>query len=148
MMESSFTILRVRGIPIGAHWSWLFVFALVLWSLATVLFPATYPGLDGGTYLAMAAAAAVLFFASVLATSSGTPCGRCARASASTASPCGCSAGWPGCAASPSRPGPSSASPPPVPRSRWSWWRPSGVVALGAGRLGWPDGVRGVFDYL
>jgi Zn-dependent protease len=67
MMESSFTILRVRGIPIGAHWSWLFVFALVVWSLATVLFPATYPGLDGATYLAMAGAAAAVFFASVLA---------------------------------------------------------------------------------
>ena len=67
MLESSFTILRVRGIPIGAHWSWLFVFALVVWSLATALFPAAYPGLDGATYLAMAAAAAVLFFASVLA---------------------------------------------------------------------------------
>ena len=39
----------------------------MVWSLATVLFPATYPGLDGATYLAMAAAAAVLFLASVLA---------------------------------------------------------------------------------
>ena len=66
MMESSFTILRLRGIPIGAHWSWLFIFTIVFWSLATALFPSTYPGLDGSTYLVMGVAAAVLFFASVL----------------------------------------------------------------------------------
>ncbi|HZC99129.1 MAG TPA: site-2 protease family protein, partial [Actinomycetes bacterium] len=66
MMRSSFTLLRVRGIAIGAHWSWLLVFAVVVWSLAVALFPATYPGLDGGTYVAMAVVAAVLFFGSVL----------------------------------------------------------------------------------
>ena len=65
-MRSTFPILRVRGIPIGIHWSWVFVFAIVAWSLATVLFPDGYPGLDGTTYLAMAVAASLLFFASVL----------------------------------------------------------------------------------
>src|ERR671910_2371628 len=65
-MTSSFTIIKVRGIPIGAHWSWLFVFALVVWSLSTSLFPATYPGLDGSTYLFMGLAASVLFFGSVV----------------------------------------------------------------------------------
>ena len=45
MTGSSFTILRVRGIPIGAHWTWLLVFALVVWSLGTALFPA-----DGDDY--------------------------------------------------------------------------------------------------
>ena len=65
-MQSSFTLLRVKGIPIGAHWSWLLVFGLLLWSLARVLFPATYPGLDDQTYLAMGIATAVLFFASIL----------------------------------------------------------------------------------
>lgn len=65
-MESSFTLLRVRGIPIGINWSWLFVFAIVVWSLSTALFPATYPGLDGTTYLIMALVAAALFFGSVL----------------------------------------------------------------------------------
>lgn len=65
-MESSFTFLRVRGIAIGAHWSWLLVVALVVWSLGTSLFPTTYPGLDGGTYLVMAVVAAGLFFGSIL----------------------------------------------------------------------------------
>ena len=65
-LESSFTFARVRGIPIGAHWSWLLVFALVVWSLGTALFPRTYPGLSDTTYLLMGLVAAVLFFASVL----------------------------------------------------------------------------------
>jgi HSP20 family molecular chaperone IbpA len=65
-MQSSVTLLRVRGIPIGVHWNWLLIFALVTWSLASSLFPSTYPGLSGVTYLAMAAAAALLFFASIL----------------------------------------------------------------------------------
>jgi PDZ domain-containing secreted protein/Zn-dependent protease/CBS domain-containing protein len=65
-MTSSFTIIKVRGIPIGAHWSWLFVFALVVWSLSTSLFPITYPGLGDGTYLAMGIVAGALFFISVL----------------------------------------------------------------------------------
>lgn len=65
-MESTFTLLRVRGIPIGVHWSWLFVFAIVVWSLAASLFPATYPGLEGWVYLAMAAVSALVLFSSVL----------------------------------------------------------------------------------
>jgi PDZ domain-containing secreted protein/Zn-dependent protease len=65
-MESTFRFFRVRGIPVGAHWSWLFVFALVVWSLSASLFPATYPGLDGSTYVLMGLAAAVLFFLSIV----------------------------------------------------------------------------------
>jgi PDZ domain-containing secreted protein/Zn-dependent protease len=65
-VESTVRFFRVRGIPVGAHWSWLFVFALVVWSLSASLFPATYPGLDGSTYLFMGLAAAVLFFGSVV----------------------------------------------------------------------------------
>jgi PDZ domain-containing secreted protein/Zn-dependent protease len=66
-MDPSITLFRVRGIAIGAHWTWLLVFAIVVWSLASALFPATYPGLEGTTYLAMAVVAAALFFGSVLA---------------------------------------------------------------------------------
>ncbi len=65
-MQSSFTLVRVRGIPIGVHWNWLLVFAIVVWSLATALFPATYPGLDGTTYLVMAVVAGAIFFGSIL----------------------------------------------------------------------------------
>lgn len=65
-MESSFTFLRIRGIPIGAHWTWTFVFALIAWSLGSQLFPRTYPGLDGTTYLVMGLVSAILFFSSIL----------------------------------------------------------------------------------
>src|SRR3990172_6650138 len=65
-MESSFIFVRVRGIPIGANWSWLFVFALLTWSLGSALFPRTYPGLSGSAYWAMGLVTAILFFGSVL----------------------------------------------------------------------------------
>ncbi|MGH7858662.1 MAG: site-2 protease family protein [Candidatus Binatia bacterium] len=65
-MESSFTLFRVRGIPIGANWSWLIVFALIVYSLAGQLFPRTYPGLDDPTYLVMAIVAGVLFVTSLV----------------------------------------------------------------------------------
>jgi PDZ domain-containing secreted protein/Zn-dependent protease len=65
-VESTIRFFRVRGIPVGAHWSWLLVFALVVWSLSAGLFPATYPGLDGSTYLLMGLVAAALFFLSIV----------------------------------------------------------------------------------
>jgi PDZ domain-containing secreted protein/Zn-dependent protease/CBS domain-containing protein len=65
-MESSFTFLKLRGIPVGAHWSWVLVFGLVVWSLGTSLFPSTYPGLGTTTYLVMGGVAGVLFFLSIL----------------------------------------------------------------------------------
>jgi PDZ domain-containing secreted protein/Zn-dependent protease/CBS domain-containing protein len=65
-VESSFRIARVGGIEIGASWSWLIVFGIVVWSLATAVFPAAYPDLGAGAHLAMAVVTAVLFFASIL----------------------------------------------------------------------------------
>jgi Zn-dependent protease len=64
-MQSSFRLGRVAGIEIDAHWSWLLVVALILWSLASGVFPETNPGLSDGTYIAMAVVATVLFFASL-----------------------------------------------------------------------------------
>ena len=65
-MTSSVTLGRIAGIRIGIHWSWLVVFALITWSLATAVFPDQNPGLGDGTYYAMAIAAALLFFTSLL----------------------------------------------------------------------------------
>ncbi|HVL81620.1 MAG TPA: site-2 protease family protein [Actinomycetota bacterium] len=65
-MESSFTFLRVRGIEIGANWSWLIVFGLVGWTLGSFLFPQQYPGLGRSTYLVLGFVTAMLFFASIL----------------------------------------------------------------------------------
>ena len=66
-MTSSLRFGRVAGIEVGAHWTWLLVAALVVWSLAAGVFPQTNPGLGGVAYALMAVVAAALFFASLLA---------------------------------------------------------------------------------
>ena len=65
-MRSSFTLGRFAGIEVGINWSWLVVFALITWTLSTGIFPSTNPGLERGTYVAMAIAAALLFFLSIV----------------------------------------------------------------------------------
>ncbi|MDQ4030020.1 MAG: site-2 protease family protein [Actinomycetota bacterium] len=65
-MTSSFSLGRIAGIEVGVNWSWLVVFALIVWSLASGVFPRQYEGLGDGTYLAMAIVTAVLFFVSLL----------------------------------------------------------------------------------
>jgi Zn-dependent protease/CBS domain-containing protein len=54
------------GVEVRINWSWLVIFALIVWSLADGIFPSQNPGLSGGVHLAMAIVAAVLFFASLL----------------------------------------------------------------------------------
>jgi Zn-dependent protease len=65
-VRDSFTIGRIAGISVGVNWSWLIVFALIAWTLATSIFPSTNPGLGDGSYVAMALVAALLFFTSLL----------------------------------------------------------------------------------
>ena len=65
-MSSTFRLGRIAGIHIGVHWSWLLVVALIIWTLAAAVFPETNPGHDDGTYVAMAAVATTLFFASIV----------------------------------------------------------------------------------
>jgi Zn-dependent protease/CBS domain-containing protein len=66
-VNPSFNLLTVRGIKIGINWSWLVVFGLIVWSLATVVFPDQNPGLSDPQYAGMALVAAILFFSSLLA---------------------------------------------------------------------------------
>jgi Zn-dependent protease/predicted transcriptional regulator len=65
-MGASISLGRIAGIQIGVNWSWLVVFALITWSLADGIFPDQNPGLSRSTYWAMAIAAAILFFSSLL----------------------------------------------------------------------------------
>jgi Zn-dependent protease len=65
-MNGNLTLGRLGGVQIRIHWSWLVVFALIVWSLAATVFPSQNPELSDGVHLAMAVAAALLFFASVL----------------------------------------------------------------------------------
>src|SRR5919109_347059 len=66
-MRDSITLGRIAGVRFGINWSWLVVFALIVWTWATGIFPETNPGLSEGTYVAMAVIGAVLFFGSLLA---------------------------------------------------------------------------------
>jgi Zn-dependent protease/predicted transcriptional regulator len=65
-MRSSYSLGRIAGIEIGLNWSVLALLALLMWTLATSIFPSTNPGLSDNTYFAMAVVAAFLFFLSIL----------------------------------------------------------------------------------
>jgi Zn-dependent protease len=65
-VTSSISLGRIFGIEIGINWSWLVVFALIIWTLASGIFPETNPGLSDATYVALAIVAAILFFTSLL----------------------------------------------------------------------------------
>ena len=65
-MSPTLQLGRIAGIRIGVNWSWLIVFALIVWSLAAAVFPSQNPGFSDGEYLALAVVAALLFFVSLL----------------------------------------------------------------------------------
>ena len=66
MLNGNIRLGRIGGVEVRVNWSWLVIFALIVWSLEAGIFPSQNPGLSKGTYLGMAVAAAVLFFASLL----------------------------------------------------------------------------------
>lgn len=67
MLRSGFRLVRIFGISVYIDWSWLFIFLLVTWQLAIVVFPALHPTWSPLLAWGTAVAAAILFFASVLA---------------------------------------------------------------------------------
>jgi len=66
-MHQSIKLGRIAGIPVGINWSVLVIFWLLMWGLAASLLPADYPGYSRVDYWVAAAAASVIFFASLLA---------------------------------------------------------------------------------
>jgi Zn-dependent protease/CBS domain-containing protein len=64
--NGNITLGRFGGVVVRINWSWLVIFALIVWSLAAGVFPSQNPGLSSGVHLAMAIVAALLFFASLL----------------------------------------------------------------------------------
>ncbi|HVB21129.1 MAG TPA: site-2 protease family protein [Ktedonobacteraceae bacterium] len=66
-MPGSLRLGKLAGIDISIHVSWLIVFLLLTWSLATNWFPVLYPGWAVLTYWTIAAVASLLLFAAVLA---------------------------------------------------------------------------------
>jgi len=65
-VSPTFQLGRIAGIRIGVNWSWLIVFALIVWSLAVAVFPSQNPGFSDGEYVVLAVVAALLFFISLL----------------------------------------------------------------------------------
>jgi Zn-dependent protease/predicted transcriptional regulator len=65
-VESSFKLGRIAGIEVGVHYTWLFAFALVAWSLAEGFFPSNYRGWDQSTYWIIGVLSALALFGSVL----------------------------------------------------------------------------------
>jgi Zn-dependent protease/predicted transcriptional regulator len=61
-----YNLMRIGGIRVVVDPSWLFIFALVVWSLATGYFPAAEPATTGLQAWALGVVAALLLFASVL----------------------------------------------------------------------------------
>jgi Zn-dependent protease len=65
-MESArLQIARVFGIPVYVHVSWLIIFGLITWTLATGYFPAQQPDLPAASYWARGLIASLLFFVSI-----------------------------------------------------------------------------------
>jgi Zn-dependent protease len=64
-MNGTITLLRIRGIPVRVHLSWLVVFGLIAWSLAAGYFPRQLPNLPLITYWANGLLASALLFVSV-----------------------------------------------------------------------------------
>jgi Zn-dependent protease len=65
-MHADVRLGRVGGVDIGINRTWLIVVVLITWSLAAEIFPATNRGLGAPAYIAMALAATILYFASLL----------------------------------------------------------------------------------
>jgi Zn-dependent protease len=66
VLSGNISLGRIGGVEVRINWSWLVIFALIVWTLADGVFPSTNPGLSGNTHLAMAIVAALLFVVSIL----------------------------------------------------------------------------------
>jgi Zn-dependent protease/predicted transcriptional regulator len=65
-MTPSLRLFRIAGIEVGIHFSWLIIFLLVTWSLATTWYPTVLPGIDATAAWVLGAIASLLLFTSVL----------------------------------------------------------------------------------
>jgi Zn-dependent protease len=66
MFGNGVKLTKIFGIELWIDYSWLIVFFLVMWSLASGYFPHEYPGLGKTTYWIMGAFSAILLFVCVL----------------------------------------------------------------------------------
>jgi len=66
-MKATFRLGKIFGIQIGVHYSWLFIFVLLTWSLASTYYPLNYPEFSATTSWILGALSGLMLFASVLA---------------------------------------------------------------------------------
>jgi Zn-dependent protease/predicted transcriptional regulator len=66
MVRGSLVLGAIRGIPIRIHFTWLIIFGLLSWSLASGYFPQHYPDLPITAYWIKAIIAALFLFGSIL----------------------------------------------------------------------------------
>jgi Zn-dependent protease/CBS domain-containing protein len=66
MFRGSLVLGAIRGIPVRIHFTWLIIFGLLSWSLASGYFPQRYPDLPISAYWIKAIIAALFLFGSVL----------------------------------------------------------------------------------
>lgn len=67
MFQGSLQLWSIRGIPIRIHFTWLIIFGLMSWTLASGYFPQRYPDLPVAAYWLKAIIAALFLFGSILA---------------------------------------------------------------------------------
>jgi Zn-dependent protease/CBS domain-containing protein len=65
-MHGTLRLGKLAGVEIGVHFSWLILFALVAWSVATGAIPELYPGWSAASYWSLGALAALTLFVSIL----------------------------------------------------------------------------------
>ena len=66
-MKATFRLGKILGIQIGVHYSWLFIFILITWSLAATYYPVNYPDFSTSTNWILGALSGLMLFVSVLA---------------------------------------------------------------------------------
>lgn len=64
--KGAIDLFKLAGIQVSIDYSWLVIFALILWSLASGYFPGQYPGYSAAAYWIVGLVATILFFGSVL----------------------------------------------------------------------------------
>jgi len=66
MFGRTITLFRLFGFAVRIDTSWIFIAALVIWSLAVGLFPGRYPHLDSRAYWIMGVAGGIGLFGSII----------------------------------------------------------------------------------
>ncbi len=65
-MSTTFKIGRIAGIEIGVHWSWIFIVALITWSVADNVLTEFFPTWTASQRWIVGGIVAMIFFASIL----------------------------------------------------------------------------------